>query len=344
MNFEFIMKYTSGKSASILLLAVIVLLFYFNVEAGSILAALTIVTIFLIERKCAKMFFNWGFMLFVIIAIGVPLILDFSLAELQKNIFIILRGVLVFIWVYMCTKNFTSTGTYKKLKACLPVELIDMIQLSLDMLPTMQKIAYDELKRIRIRDVSLLKFVDGFLYVLIKAGEKLSTSDASGERSDIIIITGKVHEGKTTLAREIANKFVDGGKKIGGVLCEAENRDGYRFAYHVEDLRTGQKTKLISKEKTENYYDVFWSYYFMKDGMDFVSRCLSPEYLKDVDAVFVDEIGAMELDGRGYCDKIPVLLDSGIPAIYLVIREQFVDSVCKKFNITYSKIIKVGDL
>jgi len=289
------------------------------------------------------MFANIGFLVFMVIAIGIPIAVDFSLDELQKNAFILFRGVLIFLWIFFYTRNFTSSGAYARLKHLLPNQLIELIQLSTDLLPEMQKTAYAEIKKNRISRKMFFEPIVDFFYAFIKVGENLSDTLNSNAKKKVFIISGKIHEGKTTLARKLVSELHKQGKKVGGILCEAENKDDKRYSYYAEDLITHHKMKMIVKEDVTDYYDKFWSYCFLKDGMNFAFRCLSVEYLKGLDAVFIDEVGAMELEGRGFCNQVSELLNSNAFMVFLVVRDQFIDNICRKFNIKPSAIIRVGD-
>lgn len=336
------MKFIPDKSISILLLLVIVLLFWVNIEIGIIVEGLCLTVIFVIDRKCVKMFSNLGFLIFLIIAIGVPLVVDFSPDTLKKNIFILFRGVLIFLWLYFYTKNFTSTGAYTKLKSYLPLQLIELVQLSVNLLPEMQKTAYAEFKKVKITRNTLLNPIVNFFYAFIKAGENLSVSINSDRQKKLIIIAGKIHEGKTTLASKLASILTSAGYKVGGILSVAENINGKRHNYYAVDLKSGRKVKLVTKDKIDDFYDKFWAYYFLKEGMNFATNCLSHEYLEGVDAVFLDEIGAMELEDKGFSKQIPIIMNLKVRVVCFVIRDQFIEHICKKFGIVPSEIIKTG--
>ena len=165
------------------------------------------------------------------------------------------------------------------------------------------------------------------------------------ELADIRVsnVDKKIHEGKTTFATNIAKVASEAGINVGGILAKAELNNNERVAYYAEDIKTGQTKKLITKESVKEYYDHYGAYFFLKDGMEFALKCLSLEYLENTNVVIIDEIGAMELEGRGYNKQLSVLLSSTIPIIILVIREQFIESICQKYNIIPIQIVRTED-
>lgn len=326
----------------LLVLIAIILLFVLNSVAGITLAIIMLVFLLLMEPKLVRFFLNPGFLIFAVIALAVPLFNSFSFNELEQNLLIILKGILITFWIYLYTKNFTSSGTYKRIKRFLPGELISLISMSFNIAPAIRQTASKK-ELTKIEKESYWKQAVNFVYALTKLAESVSQTPDKPHGKKIFILTGKIHEGKTTLASNIVKEASDSGLKVGGILARAEIKDGERIAYYAEDIRTGRTMKLITKEPVGEYYDHFWSYYFLKDGMNFAANCLSLEYLKDSDIAIIDEIGAMELEDRGYNKQLTDILNSNILVVILVIREQFVEKICSKYNFTPTHTITAND-
>ncbi len=331
------------KYKSFIILLVIILLFILNVTASLILALAAMVFLLFTEPRIIKFFTKPGFLLFAAIALGIPLLISFSLQELQQNSLILLKGILITLWIYLYTQGFTSSNTYKKIKRFLPGELISLINISSGAIAAIQQTTFKEIGKIKEKKSSYYEHVVNFFYTFAKLSESISSKIDKMNSKKVFILTGKIHEGKTTLASNIAKEAIDAGLKVGGILARAEMEKGENIAYYVEDLKTHQREKLITKEPVTEYYDRFWSYYFLKDGMKLSLKCLSPRYLRDRDIVIIDEIGAMELEDRGYSKQLSKILNSDISIVILIIREQFIDAVSRKFSLAPQQIIRIGD-
>jgi nucleoside-triphosphatase THEP1 len=59
--------------------------------------------------------------------------------------------------------------------------------------------------------------------------------------------------------------------------------------------------------------------------------------------VIIDEVGLLELQGRGWHDSISELLDKSSNHILLTVRDKYVDEVINKWNLTEAIIFNVPD-
>jgi len=59
--------------------------------------------------------------------------------------------------------------------------------------------------------------------------------------------------------------------------------------------------------------------------------------------VIIDEVGLLELQGRGWHDSISELLEKSSNHILITVRDKFVDEVKKKWNLSDAIIFNVPD-
>jgi nucleoside-triphosphatase THEP1 len=260
----------------------------------------------------------------------------------------VLKGTLITFWICLYTKNFTSSNAYKRIKRFLPNELGRLVNLSSGAIAVIQKTSFCEIGRIKKEKNSYWGYIVNFFYTFAKLVETIDVFALNKKFyvvffKKVIILTGRIHEGKTTFAANIVREAVEVGLKVGGILPKAEISNGERTGYNVLDIKTQQTLKLITKEPTDDYYDHFGSCFFLKNGMKLALECLSPEYLQESDIVIVDEIGAMELKNRGYGEQVTSILNSDIPVVVLIIREQFIKDISLKYDFSPHHVVKVGD-
>ena len=109
--------------------------------------------------------------------------------------------------------------------------------------------------------------------------------------SKIQILTGPIHSGKTTkLMQWAASK-----KNIDGVLQPVI--DEKRFVYHI-----GSRTLKIlefTETRPENELIKIGKYQFRKSVFDWTQNILIDCLDKNLDWLIIDEIGPLELEGKG---------------------------------------------
>ncbi len=116
----------------------------------------------------------------------------------------------------------------------------------------------------------------------------------------LIIITGAVGIGKTTVCRKVIKMAESRGYGCGGIVT-------YKAHDHsiiVEDIQTGESMALAS---TESVYQGprTGKYYFNPEGIDFGTRAIDRGSRSAI--LVVDEIGHLELRGEGFVNAIELI-------------------------------------
>lgn len=116
--------------------------------------------------------------------------------------------------------------------------------------------------------------------------------------------------------------------------------------YEIVRLATGERKELA--RKTE-HLPVRWDevfccgpYHFSKAGVDFARDIIDDIIANGIGPIFIDEIGPLELAGKGFAPILKKALETG-KDIYVSIRIHCVEDVIKAFNIRDHRIIPVGE-
>ena len=150
-------------------------------------------------------------------------------------------------------------------------------------------------------------------------------------RPTVVIITGELHQGKTTFALKVVGKLLEKNISITGFLAIAKNRDGKRCGFDLMEVGKSGTIELCS-DKPDEKRQSFGKYYFNPEAIDTGKSLLSPENLSGKQAAVVDEIGPLELRGEGWSSAIDgICQSSGILQIW-VVRKGIIDAVLKKWN------------
>ncbi len=144
----------------------------------------------------------------------------------------------------------------------------------------------------------------------------------------IIVITGAIHMGKTTILKKLITNLE---KDISGVISEA-----FENGFLVEDLKTKKKKVLASKNEIGFKLR---GYYFDPEAITFVENALK----RKGEILVYDEIGYLEM--KGFLDIFRYLKKNSV----VIVREDILQDVLKKiedyrvFTVTKENRDLIGD-
>ena len=135
----------------------------------------------------------------------------------------------------------------------------------------------------------------------------------------IFILTGPVHSGKTTTLKRIIQQVERENLVVDGFLSEAVFKDQERAGYDLFDLKKEKSIPLLRKSGKKDWQSV-GSYFFLPSGLEAAQRIISRSQNSDI--CVVDEIGPLELSGKGFWPALkPILFP---PLISFLIHAQSV--------------------
>ena len=148
-----------------------------------------------------------------------------------------------------------------------------------------------------------------------------------------ILLTGDPRSGKTTVCKKLIEIATNHGTECGGILCPEVNAGIDRIGCDVENLITKEKEVMSRlKDKADFEGPEVGSYLLNPRGQEFGRRSL--EAARSCDLVFIDEIGKVEIEGKGndFMDTARELLASDNNTNYVVIvRNRLKDQFLRKF-------------
>ena len=142
------------------------------------------------------------------------------------------------------------------------------------------------------------------------------------------ILTGPVHTGKTSKLMH----WAAGKKNIDGIFQPVI--DNKRFIYHI-----GSRTLKIlenTETKHENELVTIGKYKFRKSVFDWTQNILIDCLDKNLDWIIIDEIGHLELEGKGLepaISKIFKQIDQLNGNILCVVRDSILEKFVKHYRL-----------
>lgn len=149
--------------------------------------------------------------------------------------------------------------------------------------------------------------------------------------SQIKIITGRVHSGKTTKLFT----FINSQESINGILAPVINNK--RMLYHI----SSKELRVLEVQEQSHLTISIGDYNFLLDTFNWANQKLIDGFSKNPEWLIVDEIGKLELDKKGLFDSAEFILknvNNTNTKIILVIRDYLVKSVLEFFNLHENEI------
>ncbi|MFW6048934.1 MAG: nucleoside-triphosphatase [Candidatus Bipolaricaulota bacterium] len=152
-----------------------------------------------------------------------------------------------------------------------------------------------------------------------------------------LFITGRVGAGKTEFCRGIVARTKEAGLNPGGIVSPRIVRDGETIGYRVVDVRTGEQKTFA--RLTPPGISV-GKYYIPPGVLEWTKEVIS-DSLDGTDVVFLDEVGRLELRGKGLDSAVRSALESRTQLVLLV-RSEFLSAVKDDYGIEEFHLHRVG--
>ncbi|NMC40139.1 MAG: hypothetical protein GYA43_03040 [Bacteroidales bacterium] len=160
------------------------------------------------------------------------------------------------------------------------------------------------------------------------------------KRPAVFIVTGDVHQGKTTFAGKVAGLLREKGIKTGGFLATAINENFERTGFNLVSLSDGFSITICSRKPDENALR-HGHYYFNPEAIDRGEEILQ-KAAKESDVIFIDEIGALELNGKGWNNALEQLCRNNVSPQVWVVRKSLVKKASRRWHVGEVVIIDIS--
>ncbi len=145
------------------------------------------------------------------------------------------------------------------------------------------------------------------------------------KKAKILILSGEIQAGKTTLCGKIADLARDRGLELGGVISPPVYEQGRKTAIDVEDVRTGETRRLAVLRGREEAELTTRRWQFLPESVRWGNQIL--ETAVPCGLLMVDELGPLELErGKGWTAGLTSLDSGQFQGAVVVIRPHLVDA------------------
>ncbi|MFA6317430.1 MAG: nucleoside-triphosphatase [Elusimicrobiota bacterium] len=148
----------------------------------------------------------------------------------------------------------------------------------------------------------------------------------------VVIITGSRGEGKSKLVGELAEALAASGLSVGGIHAPGYWEGGKRAGFDIVDLATGERRALCRAGGKEGG-QVQGKFRFSDEGIAFGLKALETALEKGADVIVVDEVGPLELQGRGWAPALDSLAAGRRKPMVWVVRPELVALVKRRWRL-----------
>jgi nucleoside-triphosphatase THEP1 len=176
------------------------------------------------------------------------------------------------------------------------------------------------------------------VYLLLShAEEQLKVYSSQGGK--IFIVTGEKEEGKTSALVEVIDKLKGAGVSVGGFISPRIIVDGKTIGYYLEGVLDGRR-QILMTETEQNGFQKIGRFWLDPNVIKRVTSTIEEQALSP-SVIFIDEVGRLELEGRGWDEVLRSLLLTNV-VVVIAVRKAFVDEILKYYSIINAALYSCG--
>ncbi|SDC35272.1 nucleoside-triphosphatase [Williamwhitmania taraxaci] len=172
-------------------------------------------------------------------------------------------------------------------------------------------------------------------YLMLNCSQSLlnNFTEAEETKTKVFIISGEVNGGKTTLAKNVINLLQMKNVEVNGFLTVAINNELSEKTYYLEEIKSGTREFLCSNNPvSEN--EKSGRFYFSEAGILFGRKIIEQPIQQGMQQLTViDEIGPLEIQGKGWAPSIAQQLAQNNSAQLWIVRASLVNAAIRKWNV-----------
>jgi nucleoside-triphosphatase THEP1 len=161
-------------------------------------------------------------------------------------------------------------------------------------------------------------------------------------REKIFLLTGPTQSGKTTLLQELVKLMQERGIRSAGFLAPGTFNGGRRDEIFLKPLPGGRKS-LLAGRKPQPGSIQFRQFYFNPATLQLGNKLIRDATKENHPEVFIlDEVGPMEMQGRGWYSSLELLKDDKRFVQVWVVREKLAREVHMNYMIPEQNIFRAA--
>jgi nucleoside-triphosphatase len=147
-----------------------------------------------------------------------------------------------------------------------------------------------------------------------------------------LLVVGEPRSGKTSWCREYVYRRRKCGSSVGGILSPAIEKQRQRIGFNIIDLLTGKEVPFARLSGLGRFKggEVVGDYTISRHGISFACRAIKRAVESRCDLLVIDEVGPLELCGKGLMPAVESALASGVNVL-IVVRSSLKEALQRRF-------------
>lgn len=156
----------------------------------------------------------------------------------------------------------------------------------------------------------------------------------------IHILTGPVHSGKTTLLQRVTAHLKSRNISAYGYLSLSIQENEDFIGYDLYDIKLETQTPFIRKEGDDHWQRI-GAYFFIPETLDYAQSIIL--HADKSDMCFIDEVGPLELKGKGVWPALEKALDFPSTDYVLVVRDTILEGWVEILGQSCTRIFDISE-
>jgi nucleoside-triphosphatase THEP1 len=169
------------------------------------------------------------------------------------------------------------------------------------------------------------------IYQLISQAEHRLAEIKNNTSQKVFIISGAIGQGKTTTIQKIIEILKSESISVGGIYSLRIIENEITIGYDIVDIKNNKRTPFLRNNNNENS-DRIGRFGILNEGIKAGKAALTLCETAHNSIAVIDEVGAMELEGKAWSENISKLLNVKESHLLLAVRDSNVDKIIKKWN------------
>lgn len=155
----------------------------------------------------------------------------------------------------------------------------------------------------------------------------------------VYVVTGKIESGKTTLISELVNKLQTDKISVSGIYSKRIVENYMTTGYNVVKISNEESVKFLRTKGSRDQQRI--GKFYIYDGGLLAGK--EELLLNKTQIKVIDEIGKLELEGKGWCESLYQIIEDSDSNLLLSVREEVLNEVIVKFGFSNEMIYSVNE-
>lgn len=159
----------------------------------------------------------------------------------------------------------------------------------------------------------------------------------SALRIKVFVVTGGVETGKTSCLKKLILNLKEKNISVSGFYSQRRMSNSETTGYDIIDVSTGLKTRFLRIEGIQSQEKI-GKYFIYNEGIKAAENALIH---RNSSLVVLDEIGKLELKGKGFTHLLQNCLSEKTGPLLLSVREEILNELIEEFDLKPIEILNV---